>query len=640
VSASKAPAPQFAALAAPFELRGVNFRNRFVQAPMCAMYSAPDGSATPQNVEYYRARAAGGVGLSIVEITFTDDRGSRAFPAELGAHNDMMIPGLSDIAEAIRSEGAVAGLQLGHCGPQRVISEGPIVAASPIPWMAGKRVPLELTIDQIEQIVQDHSDATRRAVQAGFQLLEVHAAHGYLLNAFLTPSTNHRTDNYGGSFGNRLRFLLEVVAVMRAELGPKRLLCVRLNGDDLLEGGLRIEEYSRVARALADNGVDLIHVSAGTYRAMDRRIPPMYLRNETFAGYAAPIRKASGLPVIASGTIHDMVEANRLLADGEADFIALARPLFADPDLPNKVLGGRYAEVLPCIRCNTCVGREQSGKRAYCSINPKTGREYQKALPPKTSRTISVVGAGPAGIQLALVTAEHGHRVTLWEKKDRIGGQLLAATRLPFKHTLPRLLRYYESALARANVTIHLGKNADAASLTDEVIVLATGAAWWVPLEISRSATIPVLGAEDAIARLEQLSRRVLVVGGALVGIEIALALSSHCAVVLAERDSDYDDDVNLHARLVLMPALSKNRVNVRFNAVVEEIVGRTVSMTVEGRKFTDEFDSVVWTPRQRSTGARIASYAGSNLIAIGECTGARGLLETTASAYRSAMAI
>ena len=373
----EAPAPSFAALAAPFEIRGVTFRNRFVQAPMCAMYSAPDGSATPQNVEYYRARAAGGVGLAIVEITFTDDLGSRAFHAELGAHNDMMIPGLSDIAEAIRSEGAVAGLQLGHCGPQRVISEAPIVSASPIPWMVGKRVPQELTIDQIKQIVQDHRSATRRAVQAGFQLLEVHAAHGYLINAFLTPSTNFRTDAYGGNFENRLRFLLEIVAVMRAELGSKRLLCIRLNGDDLLEGGLGIDEYCNVARALADNGVDIIHVSAGTYRVMDRRIPPMYLQNETFAHYASPIREASGLPVIASGTIHDMVEANRLLADGEADFIGLARPLFADPNLPEKVLSRRYYEVLPCIRCNMCVGREQSGKRAYCSINPKTGHEFQ-----------------------------------------------------------------------------------------------------------------------------------------------------------------------------------------------------------------------------------------------------------------------
>ena len=219
----RAPSPQFTALASPLEIRGHFFRNRFVQGPMCAMYAAPDGSATRQNVEYYGARAAGGAALIIVEITFTDSEGSRAFHAQLGAHHDNMIPGLSDLAEAIAAQGAVPGIQFGHCGPQRVIWEGPVVAPSAIPWAPGKRTPIELTVSQIEQIVQDHAVATRRAVQAGFQLLEVHAAHGYLANAFLTPTTNTRTDQYGGSFENRLRFLLDTVDVMRTELGPRRL---------------------------------------------------------------------------------------------------------------------------------------------------------------------------------------------------------------------------------------------------------------------------------------------------------------------------------------------------------------------------------------------------------------------------------
>ena len=215
----------FPALGSCTQIRGIHFRNRIVQAPMCAMYAAPDGSATRQNVEYYRARAAGGAALIIVEITFTDEGGSRAFHAQLGAQDDRMIPGLSDIAEAVRMEGAIAGLQLGHCGAQRVISEPPLVAPSAIAWAPGKRVPIALTHENIARIVQDHADATRRAVQAGFQLLELHAAHGYLVNTFLSPATNQRTDEYGGSFENRLRFAREVIAAMRAELGPRRLLC-------------------------------------------------------------------------------------------------------------------------------------------------------------------------------------------------------------------------------------------------------------------------------------------------------------------------------------------------------------------------------------------------------------------------------
>jgi 2,4-dienoyl-CoA reductase-like NADH-dependent reductase (Old Yellow Enzyme family) len=363
----------FPALGLPISIRGVSFRNRIVQAPMCAMYANADGSATRQNVEYYRTRAAGGAGLIIVEITFTDDAGSRAFHAQLGAHDDRMIPGLTDIAEAVRAEGAVAGLQLGHCGAQRVVSEPPALAPSAIAWAPGKRVPIELTREEIARIVQDHTDATRRAVQAGFQLLELHAAHGYLVNTFLSPATNQRTDEYGGSFENRLRFPREVIAAMRAELGPRGLLCARLNGDDLLPGGLTINEYCKIAPALVEAGLDLIHVSAGTYRVMEKRIPPMYLAGETFAVYAGPIRRAAKVPTIASGTIHDPAEANRLIADDEADFVSLARPLFADPALPNKLLQNRPGDVLPCIRCNTCLAREQAGGRGYCAVNPKTG---------------------------------------------------------------------------------------------------------------------------------------------------------------------------------------------------------------------------------------------------------------------------
>jgi 2,4-dienoyl-CoA reductase-like NADH-dependent reductase (Old Yellow Enzyme family) len=608
---------------------------------MCAMYAAPDGSVTRQNVEYYRARAAGGAALIIVEITFTDDEGSRAFHAQLGAHNDNMIPGLSDLAEAIAAEGAVPGIQFGHCGPQRVIWEGPVVAPSPIPWATGKRTPIELTIPQIEQIVEDHAVATRRAVQAGFQLLEVHAAHGYLANAFLTPATNTRNDRYGGNFENRLRFLLEIVVVMRAELGPRRLLSIRLNGDDLLPGGLGVDDYCKVARALADSGVDIIHVSAGTYRVMERRIPPMYLQDESFAKYAGAIRKASGLPVIASGTIHDMNEANRLVSAGEADLVALARPLFADPDLPNKVIDGEIDNVLPCIRCNTCLGREQGGRRGFCAINPRTGREYETYAPSRAALSIGIVGAGPAGIQMALTAAARGHRVTLWDKRDRIGGLVRSAATLPFKSTLPRLLHYYEYALARAKVNICLGREVHPATLTDDLVVLATGTGWRIPPGIEECAAIPMLSAEDVLIG-KTVGSRVLVAGAGLIGAEIAwsLAAAGH-RVTLGERDDTFDHDVNLLARIVIEQELARHNVQVRFNTEIEAVTGATVWMLENGVRRGQEFDAVVWTGRVRMAVSDATEKAGrSNVIAIGEFSGTRGLYETTSGAYRAACAL
>jgi 2,4-dienoyl-CoA reductase-like NADH-dependent reductase (Old Yellow Enzyme family) len=631
--------PLFPALGRAIRLRGISFRNRIVQAPMCAMYAHADGSATRQNVEYYRARAAGGAGLVIAEITFTDSAGSRAFHAQLGAHDDRMIPGLTDIAEAVRAEGAVAGLQLGHCGAQRVISEPPVVAPSPIAWAPGKRVPIALTRADIARIVQDHADATRRAVAAGFQLVELHAAHGYLVNTFLSPATNTREDEYGGSFENRLRFPRAVIATMRAQLGPKRLLCARLNGDDLLPGGLHIDEYCKVGRALVEAGLDLIHVSAGTYQVMEKRIPPMYLAGETFAGYAKPMREASGAPVIASGTIHDPAQAERLIADGEADFVSLARPLFADPALPSKLLRNQPDEVLPCIRCNTCLAREQGGGRGYCAVNPKTGREFEPVQPVRSLKTIGIIGGGPAGIQSALSASERGHRVILWERRDRIGGQLRLASALPFKHTLPRLLDYYETALQRAGVVVRCGESVRADGIDADVIVDATGPTWDSLDAVTRDATIPILGAGDALMHLGDIAGRVLVVGAGLAGAELAWALSlrGH-EVFLVERDPDFDDDVNLIAKIVLARELQNCGVHVAFST--EFIAAAGDAATVKDTSARElKVDAVVSTIR-RAVPLAASMSPGVPHFVVGESGGTRGLLEATYSGYRMASAL
>ena len=640
LTSNERSSPLFPALALPTSIRGVSFRNRIVQAPMCAMYANADGSATRQNVEYYRARAAGGAGLIIVEITFTDDTGSRAFHAQLGAHDDRMIPGLTDIAEAVRAEGALAGLQLGHCGGQRVVSEPPVVAPSAIAWAPGKRVPIALTREEIARIVQNHVDATRRAVQAGFQLLEVHAAHGHLVNTFLSPATNQRGDEYGGSLENRLRFPREVIVAMRAQLGPKRLLCARLNGEDLLPGGLTIDEYCKIAPALVEAGLDLIHVSAGTYRVMEKRIPPMYLASETFAGYAGPIRRAAKVPVIASGTIHDPAEANRLIADGEADFVSLARPLFADPALPNKLLQNRPREVLPCIRCNTCLAREQAGGRGYCAVNPKTGREFEPVTPARSVKRIAVIGAGPAGIQSALSASERGHQVVLWEREDKIGGQVRLASALPFKPTLPRLLEYYETALQRAGVVVRCGESPPAEEIDADVIVHAAGPTWDTLHALTQEARVPVISAGNALLNLDEVRGRILIVGAGLAGAELAWALSlrGH-RVFLIERDSDFDEDVNLIAKLVLSRELDKCGAHVHFSTQIVSACGDTATILEDNISRELHVDAIISTVR-RPAPLQALGRSGVPRLVVGESRGTRGLLDATYSAYRTASAI
>ncbi len=610
----------FAALAQPFDLRGKRFRNRLVQAPMCAMYAAADGSVTPQLVEYYRARAAGGAGLVIVEITFTDRLGSRAFHAQIGAHDDTMIPGLGELAAAIREEGALAGLQLGHCGPQRVVAEPPVVAPSPIPWTQGKRVPHKLTLEEIEVLVDDHRQAGRRLAQAGFDLVELHGAHGYLLNAFLSPAANTRADRYGGSAENRLRFALETVRALREGIGPKRLISFRLNGDDLLPGGLGIEQYREIARALAQAGVDIIHVSAGTYRVMEQRIPPMYLPEAPFARYARPIREAAGVPVIASGTIHDPQLAERLVRDGDADFVSMARPMFADPALARKIISNAVEDIRPCIRCNTCLAREQGGLRGYCAVNPRTGREHRIPPPPARQKTVAVIGAGPAGIEAALTAASRGHSVTLYERTGRIGGQLAAAAALPFKSTLPRLLRYYQHALDKAGVKVVLQSAPLPESVNAEHVVLATVSRW--PRGAGLFSCLDVLNDPDLAPR------RVTVVGANTIGAELAWWLGSlGKQVTLVERDAEFDDDVNLIQRLVLPKALTEAGVSVRFNTEFDAGKPNGPAVLACGAE-PDVTALDAWRA------------AGRMVDVAGECAGARMLIGATTSAYDAALRI
>ena len=542
-------------------------RNRIVAAPMCVMLANPDGSVSEDVISHYKARARGGAGIVIVEITFTDDQGSRAFHTQLGAHNDRMIPGLNRLAEVIKVEGAIAGIQLGHCGAQRVISEPPIVAPSPIPWMKGKRTPHELTTDEVKQVIADFVSAAGRASDAGFDLIELHGAHGYLINAFLSPPLNQRNDCYGGSAENRFRMVRELTQRVRDRISSDCLLGMRINGDDQLDGGLEIKDYIDIAKELSELGVDVFHISAGTYRVMEQRITPMYLPEAPFVKYAERFKQHLDVPIIASGSIHSIEMCENVVRAGMADLVAMARPLFADPELPTKIFEGNEDAIIPCIRCNTCVAREQGGARGHCAVNPIAGRETEQLEKSADPKTILVVGAGPAGIQLALSARNRGHTVLLVEKEKHIGGQIALAETFSFKKSLTRLLGYYSKALASAGVEVYLNSEITEtlAKFGDciDLVVFTTGNQIPVP---DRFIVSPIIASSvlEGLSHLETLGSKVAIIGANLVGVEAAWHLAKYgCEVSLVERSNRLADDVNLINRIVFPDVLSEAGVSV-----------------------------------------------------------------------------
>jgi len=366
----------FPLLFAPVQIAGLALRNRLVMAPTAINFANPDGTPSEPQIEYYRMRAEGGVGLLVVEATFVRGDG-RSFPASLGLDKDSQVPPFGKLTQAIKERGAKVGIQLVHAGRRadpRITGAQPL-GPSLIPCPMRQMVPRQLKEEEIPELAQAFVDAAERARESGFDLICLHMAHGTLLHQFLTPLANQRQDRYGWNLEGRLRFPLEIVRAIRARLGSSVALSCRISSEDGVEGGLKIEETSEIAKRLKEAGADLLDVSFGIQGSTPLTSPTQETPSGCFIPFAEKIRKAAGPPVIAVGKIWDPALAEEAIAQGRADLIALSRPLLADPDLPRKWQEGRLAEVRGCIADNKgCLGRLYQNLKVRCSVNPSLGR--------------------------------------------------------------------------------------------------------------------------------------------------------------------------------------------------------------------------------------------------------------------------
>jgi dimethylglycine catabolism A len=480
-------------LLTPGRIGAVEIKNRIIMAPMTTRLADADGFVTDGSLDYYMARVRGGVGLVTVEMA-SPTRAGRHRRRELGIYDDCFLPGLTRLTEAIHAGGAKASIQLGHGGghTRTDICEETPVAPSAVPHPVFEVtnetiIPKEMTHDDIAFTIAGFAAAALRAEKAGFDCVEIHAAHGYLISQFLNRFENRRADAYGGSLQNRARFGLEVLAAVKAAVRIPVIL--RLSVDDYFPQGMAFEEGLHVALLAAQSGVDALHIAAGHYRSLPsaaRMIPPMQYPDATFLSYAAEIKKEAAVPVIAVGRLGDPATAKQAIESGKADFVALGRTLIAEPDWVAKLARGEPPRA--CLACNTCVNEMRGGARLHCVVNAAAGDEtrFAAAKPPQGER-IAIIGAGPAGLTYAALVADT-NRVTIFERENAAGGAFRQAGKAPLfqevaaeQTSFDRYISNMVAACMHKGVTFLYGVDiikGPGQLATYDRIVIATGAGY------------------------------------------------------------------------------------------------------------------------------------------------------------------
>jgi 2,4-dienoyl-CoA reductase-like NADH-dependent reductase (Old Yellow Enzyme family) len=481
-------------LLTPARIGPAEIKNRIVMPPMTTRTSDAEGFVTDDSVAYYMARVRGGVGLITVEMASPEKCG-RHRRHEIGIYDDRFLPGLQRLVGEIHRGGAKASIQLGHGGGHTradICGETPI-APSAIPHPVYETtfatiVPQEMTKARIAETIAAHVAAAVRAKQAGFDCVEIHAAHGYLISQFHAPFENRRTDEYGGSLENRARFGLETLRAVKAAV-PELGVIYRLSVEDFFPGGLIFDEGRQIAHWAASGGADALHISAGHYRSLPSAqivLPPMSYPDGTFLDFAADVKSKVAVPVIAVGRLGDPALAQDAVASGKADFIALGRTLVADPQWVEKVARGE--PVRRCLACNTCINEMRGGARIGCVVNGAAGREtlFAEPRPPRGER-VAVIGAGPAGLTYASLVAD-GNIVTVFEKEPHAGGAFNYAGKAPLfqevvadKKSFERYIGDLVAACAMKNVMFRFSTDVTAAPellAPFDRIVIASGAVY------------------------------------------------------------------------------------------------------------------------------------------------------------------
>lgn len=633
----------------PIMINKMQLKNRLVVPAMVALYTNPDGTASERFIAYHEHKAQGGWGLIITEdyIIAPQVGGFSVLPA---LYDDSQIASHKQLTERIHAVGGKIAAQIYHAGRETttaICSKIP-QAPSPINDPTMPEIPHELTIEEIAEIEDQFAACALRVKKAGFDAVEIHGAHGYLIGQFVSPFSNKRCDKYGGTIYNRARFALEIVKKVREAVGEDFPILYRMSTVEYVPGGLEIEESKVLARLLEEAGVDALHCSQGVYSAKAVTIPPSAVSVAHYINNAAEIKKAVKIPVIAVGRINDPLLAESVIASGKTDLVSMGRASIADPELPKKAQEGRYEDIIHCIGCvQGCSGEQKKGRNVRCLVNPLTGREdIFKMQPAEKVKTIYVAGGGVTGCEAALVLAQRGHKVTLFEKDGCLGGQWRAAAVPVGKGEFSSFVAWQSVQLEKLGVKIYLNT-----LLTEEIIladkpdtvIIATGSRPIIP-PIAGVDRKNVLLAQDVLLGRTQAGKRIAVIGGGLVGAETADHLAAHGSkeVAIIEMMPEIVQDGEPNPKALLLDRLAANRVKIYTSAQVLAIEEEALVLKHQGEEKVLAVDSVVIATGVKPynpLAEQLKDYAGEVFV-LGDASKARNGYADIQEAYETCLNI
>ena len=612
----------------PGRIGTLELKNRLIMAPMSAALANGDGTVTDELIAYLTARARGGMGLILTEYAYVQESG-KSSDHQISVASDDKIEGLSKMAAAVHEAGARIGLQLQHGGRRSTVE---VQSASPVPMDKTQPTPRALSTEDVYQLIQDFVAAAVRAKKAGFDMVEVHCSHGYLLNDFVSPHTNRRTDEFGGGVKGRAMAPCLIIKGIKEACGADYPVSVRVSGDDMVTDGNLKRDAAQLCMLLEEAGADLLDISGGML-GVGYGIAPAAKETGYNVEAACEIGKVVKCAVSVAGRINEPEYAEEILRAGHAQFVSIGRALFADPEFANKAEEGREEEILSCVGClQRCYGSYgHGGVFRSCMVNPFAMRETTLLdTPAEKKKKVVVVGAGPAGLECAWIAAKRGHDVVLFDKNDAVGGQFRAAAMPPHKQLLARALTYYYNMCRKYGVDLRLNTEVGEEEILAEkpnAVVLATGGAPIVP-RIPGIENIELTFGSEVLMGKKPKGDRVLVIGGGSQGAETADYLGDlgYQAAVIEMRDGIALDDHEA-TRKLLLSRFEQHGVRSFVGSTVKHVYPDGVDYEKDGEMHSiREFDDVILSIGVRSNNPLQEKLEGkvAELHAVGDASIAR----------------